>query len=271
MTKIAFIGAGNMNGAIIKGLVGQGIPAKNIIVSNPSAPKREAMADKFGILQTPSNDEAVAFADVVILGVKPHLISEVCQAIANHADISTKCFISVAAGTTIKQMQSALEQPCSVIRTMPNTPSELGLGVTGLYACERSTDEEKTLATKLMSAVGETVWCNSELQIDQITTISGSGPAYFFLFMEAMVENAKAYGFDEQTCRRIVQQTAAGAAEMVKENPELEIGTLRENVTSKGGVTQAALNSFVDDGLPQLVTNAVKAALHRTQEMAQNK
>lgn len=270
MTKVAFIGAGNMNGSILKGLVANGFSANDIIVSNPSPGKREQLAKNQGVKHTKSNVEAATFADFIVLGVKPHFIAEVCEEISANTDISEKCFISVAAGSTIAQIQKALGGQYSVIRTMPNTPAQLGLGMTGLFASPETTDLQKHVANDLLSAAGETVWLERETQIDEITSLSGSGPAYFFLFMEAMQAQARAYGFDKETSRKIVQQTALGAANMVIENSSLDISTLRENVTSKGGTTQAALNTFIEGELPQLVTNAISSALQRAQEIAQN-
>ena len=152
---------------------------------------------------------------------------------------------------------------------MPNTPSQLGLGVSGLFASPEVDAEQKHNAEALMKAVGIIKWLETEAEIDHIIAVSGSGPAYFFLFMEAMEKQAKALGFSDEESRQLVQQTALGAAQMVVENP-IPISQLRENVTSKGGTTQAALNTFVEGGLPQLVTKAMNAALHRAQEMAQN-
>jgi len=269
MTKIAFIGAGNMNSAVISGLIKQGIPASNVMVTNPSAEKRLNLAKQLGILQSENNIDAAKFADFIVLGVKPHLIATVCQEISAQIDISDKCFISVAAGCTIAQIEDALGQPCSVIRTMPNTPSQLGLGVSGLYASSKTNEQQKQVAQELMSAVGMIKWLDNEREIDHIIAVSGSGPAYFFLFMEAMEKQAKELGFSAKESRELVQQTALGAAQMVV-NSDLSISQLRENVTSKGGTTQAALKSFTDDGLPQIVTKAMNCALHRAQEMAQN-
>ncbi|MGB1262363.1 MAG: pyrroline-5-carboxylate reductase [Cognaticolwellia sp.] len=269
MKKIAFIGAGNMNSAIISGLVQDGMAAENIIVSNPSPKKRIALANSLGILQTRSNVEAATFADVIVLGVKPYLMTEVCQQLSEHIDLSKKCIISVAAGTTIAQLEHALAQPCAVIRTMPNTPSQLGVGVTGIFANERANDDDKAFTTSLMQSVGIVKWLESEAQIDHIIAVSGSAPAYFFLFMEAMEKQAKAYGFSEQDSRELVQQTALGAARMVIENP-LPISTLRENVCSKGGTTQAAVNTLADGGLEQLVTKAMNSAVARAKEMAKS-
>jgi pyrroline-5-carboxylate reductase len=269
MTKIAFIGAGNMNGAIISGLVKTGFTAENIIVSNPSPHKREILQQQLGIKGTSDNIEAANFAEFIVLGVKPHLIAGVCQEISQQIDISNKCFISVAAGCTVAQMQKALGQPCAIIRTMPNTPSQLGLGVTGLYADTNANDQQKQVAEALMNSVGIIKWLNTEAEIDHIIAVSGSAPAYFFLFMEAMEKNALALGFSPQESRELVQQTALGAAQMVVNN-DLSISQLRANVTSKGGTTNAAINSFIDDGLEQIVTNAMNSALHRAKEMAQN-
>lgn len=269
MTKISFIGAGNMNAAIISGLVHSGTNPQNIMVTNPSPEKREALAQKLNIQQTKDNITAANFADVIVLGVKPHLIKEVCRQISEHVDVSDKCFISIAAGTTVAQIKAALNNQGSVIRTMPNTPSQLGLGVTGLFACAKTTANQKAIAQTLLQAVGDAIWLESEEQIDKITAISGSGPAYFFLFMEAMEAKAKAFGFSPEQSRLLVQQTALGAATMVKEN-NVSIGKLRENVTSKGGTTQAALTSFIDNDIEALVDNAMTAAFDRAQEMGKN-
>ena len=269
MKKVAFIGAGNMNSAIISGLIKGGFTPENVMVSNPSAEKRLTLQNELGIQQSQSNIDAANFADVVVLGVKPYLISEVCQQLAQSIDITGKCFISVAAGSTIKQIELALEQPCAVIRTMPNTPSQLGVGVTGIFANDHANSEDKAFTTSLMQSVGIVKWLESEAQIDHIIAVSGSAPAYFFLFMEAMEKQAIGYGFSAQDSRELVQQTALGAAKMVIEN-QLPIAQLRENVCSKGGTTQAAVNALAEGGLEQLVTKAMNCAVARAKEMAQN-
>jgi len=268
MTKIAFIGAGNMNAAIIGGLIKNGITPTSIIVSNPSPEKREALTQKYGILNTEDNNEAVAFADTIILGVKPHLIIEVCETFTKHIDISGKCFVSVAAGCLLNTIQQALNNDSAIIRTMPNTPSQLGLGMTGIYANKFVTTEQKSSVEKIIACTGEFIWVDDENGIDKVTCVSGSGPAYFFLFMEAMETQALALGFSPEESRKLVQQTAMGAASMVVQNPEVEIGQLRTNVTSKGGTTQAALLQFTDGKLPELVETAMNAALNRAKEMA---
>jgi len=268
MTKIAFIGAGNMNGAIIGGLVKNGVDPKNIMVTNPSAEKREALSQKYNILNTADNLEAVAFADTIILGVKPYLIVEVCEHISANVNIENKCFVSVAAGCLLSNIQKALNEDTAIIRTMPNTPSQVGLGMTGIFANEFVTPEQKLAVEKVIACTGEYIWLEDEAGIDKVTCVSGSGPAYFFLFMEAMENQAKALGFSAEESRLLVQQTALGAASMVVSNPEVEIGQLRTNVTSKGGTTQAALLQFTDGGLPELVATAMNGALTRAEELA---
>ncbi len=269
MTKIAFIGAGNMNRAIIIGLINNGVPSTTIMVSNPSPEKRIALGYEFGILQTGDNLEAAAFADVIVLGVKPHFIADVCQQISQAMDISGKCFISVAAGTTIEQIQTALGGKFPVVRTMPNTPSQLGLGMTGIMASPEVSQAQKDITDTLMKAVGKVIWLEQEAQIDDVICVSGSAPAYFFLFMEAMEKQAQTLGFSAEDSRMLVQQTALGAAQMVVEN-DLPIAQLRSNVCSKGGTTQAAVDQFISDDIQQIVTNAMNAALHRAKEMAQD-
>ena len=267
MNKIAFIGAGNMNRAIIAGLINNGVEPGSITVSNPSAPKRESLANDYGINQTSSNSQAAEHADTIVLGVKPHLIETVCRELAQSIDIDHKCFISVAAGTTMAQIQSALGENKAVIRAMPNTPSQLGLGVTGAFASAQVSDAQRVAADRLMKATGIVKWLEQESDIDHIIAVSGSGPAYFFLFMEAMASEAERLGFSADEARTLVQQTALGAAQMVVEN-DITIGQLRENVTSKGGTTQAALNTFTEGGLAQLVSDAMQAAIARAKEMA---
>ncbi len=269
MTKVAFIGAGNMNSAVILGLINAGVSPSNIMVTNPSSEKREKLAQTHDILHTANNVEAAEFADFIVLGVKPHLITQVTNDIANQIDVSQKCFISVAAGTTMAQIQQSLSGKGSVIRVMPNTPSQLGLGVSGMYACSKTTEQQKQVAQEIMQAVGIIKWLDTEAQIDDIIAVSGSGPAYFFLFMEAMETKAKALGFSDNEARALVQQTALGAAQMVVEN-DISIAQLRENVTSKGGTTQTALNTFREGGLPELVSSAMDSAIARAKEMAQD-
>jgi pyrroline-5-carboxylate reductase len=267
MKKIAFIGAGNMARAIIIGLVNSGVAAKNIIVANPSPEKRVLLAKEFGVQQTDDNIEAAQFADIIVLSVKPHFICDVCQQLSAALDVTNKLFVSVAAGTTVAQIQQALNKEVALVRVMPNTPAQLGLGMSGLFASKEVNSEQKAASDKLMSAVGKVIWLKTEDKINDIIAIAGSAPAYFFLFMEAMEKQAKTLGFNAQESRMLVQQTALGAAQMVEHNTAA-ISTLRENVTSKGGTTFAALEQFRKDDLDKIVSNAMNAAILRAEEMA---
>ncbi len=269
MKKIAFIGAGNMARAIIIGLINSGVAAKNIIVANPSPEKRVMLENEFGVLQTNDNIKAATFADIIVLSVKPHFICDVCRQLSSALDITNKLFVSVAAGTTVAQIQQALNKKVALVRVMPNTPAQLGLGMSGLFASKEVNSEQKAASDKLMSAVGKIIWLKSEEQINDIIAIAGSAPAYFFLFMEAMEKQAKTLGFNAQESRMLVQQTALGAAQMVEHNTAA-ISTLRENVTSKGGTTFAALEQFRKDDLDKVVSNAMNAAITRAEEMAKD-
>ena len=249
------------------GLVNSGVAAKNIIVANPSPEKRVQLASEFGVLQTSDNIEATRFADIIVLCVKPHFICDVCQQLSKALDISNKLFISVAAGTTVAQIQQALSCNAALVRVMPNTPSQLGLGMSGLFASKEITPEQKAASEKLMSAVGKIIWLETEDKINDIIAVAGSAPAYYFLFMEAMEKHAQTLGFTAQESRMLVQQTALGAAQMVEHN-SAAISTLRENVTSKGGTTFAALESFRHSGIDKMVSTAMNAAIARAEEMA---
>lgn len=275
MKKIAFIGAGNMARAIIIGLVNSGVDAKTIMVANPSPEKRQLLAKEFGVEETHDNLLAAAFADIVILSVKPHYICDVCQQISQSVKISDKLFISVAAGTTVEQIQHALvsnktkdkQLALPVVRVMPNTPSQLGLGMSGLFASPEVTITQKMASEQIMTAVGKIIWLETEAKINDIIAVAGSAPAYYFLFMEAMEQHAKALGFTKEESRMLVAQTALGATQMVSQSSE-SISTLREKVTSKGGTTFAALEQFRSDGMQKMVENAMNAAISRAEEMA---
>lgn len=271
--KIAFIGAGNMSRCLIAGLVRQGYEAQNIIAANPSTGKLKALQEDFNIRTSGDNIQAVSAADVVILAVKPQMMAQVCrqlsemQAPDNHG-LESKLWISVAAGVGCKQIKNWLSVAVPLIRCMPNTPALYGKGVCGLYA--DGTDKKyKTLTETLLRVAGLLVWVEQEQQIDAITAISGSGPAYFFALMEAMTIKAQQLGFDPDTAKQLVQHTAAGAAAMVANSDE-SIARLRHNVTSKGGTTAAALACFNELGLTTMVDDAMQAAYDRAQTLGKN-
>lgn len=266
--NVAFIGAGNMSRSIISGLVSSGYPASAITASNPSEPKLLALKDDFAINTTQDNHAAVNNADVVVLAVKPQLMEAVCADLAKHCTLEGKLFISIAAGIKSERLQAMLGGRYSLVRTMPNTPSSLGKGMTGLYADAQVSDSDREFAQQLMQKVGDAVWVEKEQHIDVVIAAAGSSPAYFFLFLEAMQKQAMALGLDKDTSRRLVQQAMLGAAEMVCHNPQLELDELRAQVTSKGGTTAKAVEHFHQNGLEQLVADAMQAAVTRADEMS---
>ena len=213
MNKISFIGAGNMARAIIIGLVNSGVLAKNIMVANPSEEKRLKLAQEFGVLQTDDNNKASDFADVIVLCVKPHFISEVSQKISQEVDITGKLFISVAAGRTVEQVQQALVQGNNktlpaLVRVMPNTPSQLGLGMSGLFASDEVTIEQKSIAEKLMSAVGKIIWLDTEDQINDIIAVN-SKLISALMILQLPFSNSEINSRD-------LEQVTSGATEVLK-------------------------------------------------------
>lgn len=267
--KIGFIGAGNMTRSIISGLIANGYPADLIIASNPSEPKLIALKSEFSIHTTQHNNQAAEFSEVIVLAVKPQLMEKMCSDLAQQLNLSKKLFVSIAAGIPTARLKQMLHTNADVIRTMPNTPSALGKGMTGLFADSNITAKDKTFAGDLMAQVGEIAWVEQESMIDSVIAAAGSSPAYFFLFLEAMQKEAQRQGFDHKTARLLVQQSMLGTAEMVCHNPQLELSELRTQVTSKGGTTAQAIASFQNSNLDEVVAKAMQAAVTRAKEMAE--
>ncbi|GGF74139.1 pyrroline-5-carboxylate reductase [Alteromonas lipolytica] len=266
--KLAFIGAGNMTRSIVAGLVSSGYPKEAIIASNRSRPKLDALQEELGINVTQSNDEACQFADAIVLSVKPQMMADVCAAMQQQTDFSGKLFISIAAGLPVSRLQEMLGGDYPVVRVMPNTPSLLGMGMSGLYAQDSVSQADRDYVADVMAAVGKTLWVEQEDGINGVIAAAGSSPAYFFLFLQAMQDECMAQGFSKDDARLLVQQAMLGAAQMVCENPQLELSELRAQVTSKGGTTAAAVNSLIDSDLQQIVAKAMQAAVARAEEMA---
>lgn len=264
--KIAFIGSGNMAEAIISGLVASGYPTQNIIAADPGQERLESLQSQYGLNISTDNIAAASQADVVVLSVKPQLMATVCEPM-QAVDWSGKLVISIAAGVSCQRIESLLNTSVSLIRVMPNTPALVNRGMSGLFANPQTAEADKVFAEEFLRSVGEVCWVAEESGINAVTAASGSGPAYFFLFMEAMQNEAIAQGFDKETARLVVQQTALGAAEMVMNNPDLDISTLRERVTSKGGTTAEAIRTFQEHDLAAIVANAMQAAVARAEEM----
>jgi pyrroline-5-carboxylate reductase len=265
--RLAFIGGGNMAAALIGGLTKRGLPAERLVAADPSHDALERLARDYRIAVTSDNAEAVHGAEVVVLAVKPQLVRAVALSLAPHLSISRPVLISVAAGIPHAALARWFGPLVPVIRTMPNRPALNGFGATGLYAPAELGAAPRAVAEDVMAAVGATVWVEHESQMDTVTALSGSGPAYFFLFMEALEAAAQARGLPPEIAHRLTLETAYGAAQMARDSTD-SLATLREQVTSKGGTTAAALEVLDAAGLRAIVAHAVAAADRRSAELA---
>jgi pyrroline-5-carboxylate reductase len=265
--RIAFIGGGNMATALISGLTQRGLAPAQIAVADPSAPQRERLQGAYGVQVADGNAGAAAGADVLILAVKPQMMRTMVKELAPALESAAPLVISVAAGITAAALSGWLGPRVTVIRAMPNRPALNGAGATALYAPVQVGAAERATAERIMSAVGVCVWVEVESQLDTVTAVSGSGPAYFFLFMEALQAAAEARGLPAEVARRLTLETAYGAALMARETHE-SLATLREQVTSKGGTTAAALAVLNGADLHAIVAQAVTAADERSAALA---
>jgi pyrroline-5-carboxylate reductase len=264
MTNIAFLGAGNIASAIIGGLI-QDTSAENIIAADPSSTCRDAV-NQLGVATTDSNNEAVSQGDIIVLCVKPNIVPRLLSELK--ADLDGKLIISVVAGITIETIRNQTAGRAAIIRCMPNTPALVRAGMTAMYAGEDVNKEQRKTAQKILEAVGETLWVANESELDAVTAVSGSGPAYFFFLMEAMINAGVSEGLSPDISRRLVLQTALGAARIALEN-ETDPADLRHQVTSPGGTTQAAIEEFSRGGFQDLVSKAIAAARQRSIELSQ--
>jgi pyrroline-5-carboxylate reductase len=266
--RLAFIGGGNMAAALIGGLIRRGLPKDRIVVADPNAEQIGRLVREYGIAAAADNAGAAAGAEVLVLAVKPQLMRSVCLALAPHiADGVPPLVISVAAGIPHASLARWFGMRVPVVRTMPNRPALNGFGATGLYAPDGVGAANRALAEAVMAAVSATVWVEHESQMDTVTALSGSGPAYFFLFMEALEAAAHARGLPSEVAHQLTLETAFGASQMARLSSE-PLSVLREQVTSKGGTTAAALDVLDAAGLRAIVAHAVAAADRRSAELA---
>jgi len=256
-----------MASSIVGGLVDSGHPAGLIRAADPHPPSLERLREIAPVETCSSNSEAVAGADVVILAVKPQVMAEVCDSIAEAVSNHRCLVISIAAGVTIASMGAHLGDETAIVRCMPNTPALLGCGASGLFANPKVSAQQRDFAGEILSAVGTIDWVSTEDTLDAVTALSGSGPAYFFLFMEAMIDAGCELGLDRETAKRLGMQTGLGAARMALEN-DVELAELRRRVTSPGGTTEAAVENFEQAGLRGVVSEAMHAAADRARELA---
>lgn len=255
-----------MAASLVGGLIAAGIDPSSIIVAEPEERQREQLAQRFGIAVTQNNVETLQH-DAVVLSVKPQLLQTVCKQLAVSENVTKPLYVSIAAGIKTADIIRWLSGNVAVVRAMPNTPALIQCGATALYASKSTSDAHRILADEILQAAGLTTWVDDEDLLDVVTAVSGSGPAYFFLLIEAMQTAAVNLGLDRETASKLTLQTALGAVRMANET-DLDVATLRARVTSKGGTTAAAVSSFEQNDFHNHVSNALRAAYNRSRELA---
>ncbi len=265
--SIAFIGAGNMASSIIGGLVQKGLPARRITAADPSTTHLEGLKQQYGINTADSNSTAVKNADVVVLAVKPQIMKIVCEELQSALD-HKPLIISIAAGIPMTSYNRWLGNELAIVRIMPNTPALIRCGAAGLYATPHVSEQQRQQAAEIAGACGLALWVDNEDLIDAVTAVSGSGPAYYFLVMEAMIDAGVKLGLTPEAARQLTLQTALGASQMAISS-DIPPSQLRENVTSKGGTTAEALKSFESNKLREIFSEAMQACADRGKEMAE--
>jgi pyrroline-5-carboxylate reductase len=264
--KVGFIGGGNMAAALIGGLADKLVAGDHIHVVDPNAEALSRLQRQFGVSTASQVDAAIAACDVIVLAVKPQQMKDVAAQLKNH--INSQLVLSIAAGIRAVDLSRWLNGHQAIVRTMPNTPALIGMGITGMVALAGVSEQQRAMADAIMHAVGGTVWLSDEALIDAVTAVSGSGPAYVFYFIEAMQQAAVEMGLSAQQGNELAIATFVGAAHLAADSPE-PVSVLRDRVTSKGGTTYAALTSMEAAGVKDAIARALKAAAARGKEMGE--
>ena len=264
----AFIGGGNMGGALIRGLIAKGLPAERISVGEAVQARRIALADELGVHVSADNREIVEGADLVVLAVKPQDMATTVRVLAPGLARRRPLVLSIAAGIRVADIQGWCGPGIAVVRAMPNRPALNNAGASALYAPAGLTPEQRKLAEDALAAVGTAVWVNEEDALDVVTALSGSGPAYFFLLAELMTDAAVNLGLARESAQELAIQTLFGSGRMARDS-DGDLARLRAEVTSKGGTTEAALRVFDSSNLRGIVAAALQAATDRGRELAQ--
>lgn len=264
--KIAFIGGGNMATALISGLYAARQSIATIQVADPGPDVRQRLQEQWPLSCFATAAEAIEDMDVIVLAVKPQILPLVLEEIGSLVNAG-QLIISIVAGIPVSRIARNMQAAPPIVRSMPNTPALIGLGITGLYASENCTQQQRRMAEELMQAAGEVVWLEKENLLDVVTAVSGSGPAYFFYLIEAMRNAGTRLGLPGDIAAKLALHTAYGASTMAMQSG-VDVPELRKRVTSKGGTTQAALEQLESGGFEGLVNAAIAAATQRGQELA---
>ncbi len=262
--KIGFIGAGNMARSLIGGLISSGIKSDYLFATDPNEDIRLSFTKDFSIRTFEDNQKLVDECDVIVFAVKPQALKEVATVLKAK---ESSLYITIAAGIPSESLNNWLGSNKAIVRAMPNTPSLVLSGASGLYANANVSEEQKEMAESILRAVGVAVWVDDEQQLDAVTALSGSGPAYFFMVMEAMEKAGVQLGLPADTARLLAIQTGFGATKLALEVDD-DPASLRKKVTSPGGTTEQAIKTFEEQGLIELFSKAMKAASDRAKELA---
>jgi len=265
---IAFIGGGNMARSLVGGLVADGWPAAKIRVADPNSERLDALAQAFHVQVLQDNAVALRGAEIVLLAVKPQMVRQVLSELGSELVAQRPLLMSIAAGIRERDLSRWLGGKLPVVRTMPNTPALVRSGATALFANRHVSAPQRDAAESVMRAVGLTVWVDDEALLDAVTAVSGSGPAYFFLLMEALEAAGSDLGLSPEVARLLAMQTAFGAAKLALESNE-DPTMLRRQVSSPGGTTEQAIRVLQSGAFAELVGNAVRAAKIRSEELAE--
>lgn len=266
--KVGLIGGGNMARAIGGGLLRGGMHATNLMIAEPIAAQGERLREElYGAMVTDDNNLVARSAEILLFAVKPQILKPVCENVAADVQKQRPLIMSIAAGPRIDDIDTWLGGGLSVVRVMPNQPALIDQGISALFANERTSDERKEQAEKIMTAVGHVVWLDAESKMDAVTAVSGTGPSYFYLLIDVMIESARKFGIDEDTARTLAVETARGATALAAAETE-SMATLIDRVRSPGGTTTAAFEYLEDKDARGIFAMAIDAAEKRAAELA---
>ena len=280
--SVGFIGGGNMASSIIGGLVPEVLDSKSVFVFDPNKAQSTRLNETFNINICSDNLSLIRQCEVVILAIKPQITASVIAPIAQSLTDKKPLIISIAAGVNINLIQQLIDinstplsdenSKLAIIRVMPNTPALVKAGASGMYANTHTSNTQKDIAQTLMTAVGSAIWVDQENDIDTVTALSGSGPAYFMLFLQSLIDSAVNSGLPKQIAQQLAVDTCIGAAKLIQSNSDnnnADINQLIQNVTSPGGTTEQALLSFQKNQLTHIIDNAFQAALKRSEKLGE--
>ena len=266
--KVGLTGGGNMARAIGGGLLRGGMHATDLMISEPIAEQGERLRKElYGAMVTDDNNLVASAAEILLFAVKPQILKAVCEGVAADVQKKRPLIMSIAAGPRIDDIDAWLGGGHSVVRVMPNQPALIDQGISALFANDRTSDARKSMAEKIMTAVGHAVWLDSESKMDAVTAVSGTGPSYFYLLIDVMIESAKKFGIDEETARTLAVETARGATALAAAETE-SMSTLIDRVRSPGGTTTAAFEYLDDKDARGIFASAIDAAEKRAAELA---